>query len=99
MVDEVSSERLEGVAVVGMSARLPGAEDLAAFWRNLRDGVESIRFFTDRELLEAGVDPAQLRDPSYVKARGALDDIALFDAGFFGFTPREAETMDPQHRL
>ncbi|MFL6199522.1 MAG: SDR family NAD(P)-dependent oxidoreductase [Thermoanaerobaculia bacterium] len=99
MVDEESPEGLEGIAVVGMSVRLPGAADLETFWRNLREGVESIRFFSDEELRAAGVDPAQLQDPNYVKARGALDGVDLFDAGFFGFTPREAETMDPQHRL
>ena len=99
MVNEEGPGGLSGVAVVGMSVRLPGAADLAAYWRNLRDGVESIRTFTDRELLEAGVEAAQLQDPNYVKARGALDGVDLFDAPFFGFTPREAETMDPQHRL
>lgn len=90
---------IDGVAIVGMSARLPGAEDIDAYWRNLRDGVESIRAFSDGELLAAGVDAARLHDPNYVKARGTLDDVELFDASFFGFTPREAETMDPQHRL
>ena len=99
MVDEASQGGLEGIAIVGMSVRLPGASDLEAFWKNLREGVESIRVFSDRELLAAGVDPVQLQDPNYVKARGALDDVDLFDAAFFGFTPREAETMDPQHRL
>jgi acyl transferase domain-containing protein len=99
MVDEEVPAGLDGVAVVGMSVRLPGAADLETFWRNLRDGVESIRFFSDAELLAAGVEPALLQDPNYVKARGTLDGIDLFDAGFFGFTPREAETMDPQHRL
>ncbi len=99
MVEQATHEGLAGVAVVGMSVRLPGAADVAAYWRNLRGGVESIRTFADRELLEAGVDPLQLADPNYVKARGALDDVDQFDAAFFGFTPREAETMDPQHRL
>ncbi|HYH46394.1 MAG TPA: polyketide synthase, partial [Thermoanaerobaculia bacterium] len=99
MVDQATHEGLAGVAVVGMSVRLPGAADVAAYWQNLRAGVESIRSFSERELLEAGVDPLQLADPNYVKARGALDDVDLFDAAFFGFTPREAETMDPQHRL
>lgn len=99
MVDESSEGGLSGIAIVGMSVRLPGASDVEAFWKNLREGVESIRFFTDRELADAGVEPAQLEDPNYVKARGALDDVDLFDAAFFGFTPREAETMDPQHRL
>jgi len=88
-----------GIAIVGMSVRLPGALDLAAYWRNLAGGVSSISFFTDAELLAAGVDPELLRDPSYVKARGVAPEADAFDAGLFGLTPREAETMDPQLRL
>jgi acyl transferase domain-containing protein len=92
-------EPLEGIAVIGMAGRFPGAADLEAFWRNLRDGVEGIRFFSEEELLAAGVDPALLGDPRYVRAAGTLERAEWFDAGFFGFTPREAEIMDPQHRL
>ena len=87
------------IAIVGMAGRFPGARDLETFWSNLRDGREAIRFFSDDELLEAGVDPDLVSNPRYVKARGMLDDAELFDAGFFGFTPREAEHMDPQHRV
>lgn len=87
------------VAIIGMSGRFPGAKNLAAFWHNLCHGVESIAFFTDQELASAGLDPVLLWDPNYVKARGVLEDIEWFDAAFFGFTPREAEIMDPQHRL
>lgn len=87
------------VAIIGMAGRFPGAGDIATFWQNLCRGVESITFFTDQELLAVGVEPRRLHDANYVKARGALEDIALFDAAFFGLTPREAEIMDPQHRL
>src|SRR5437868_5839024 len=87
------------IAIIGMSGRFPGAGMIDTFWRNLCDGVESIAIFSDQELLAAGVDPALLDNPNYVKAGGALEDIALFDAAFFGFTPREAEVMDPQQRL
>ncbi|HEX8146093.1 MAG TPA: polyketide synthase, partial [Pyrinomonadaceae bacterium] len=87
------------VAIIGMAGRFPGARDLEEFWRNLRGGVESITFFTDEELLAAGVAPETLGDPSYVKARGVLDDIDQFDSAFFGFNPREAEMIDPQQRL
>ncbi|HLE83424.1 MAG TPA: amino acid adenylation domain-containing protein, partial [Thermoanaerobaculia bacterium] len=87
------------VAVVGMAGRFPGAADVAALWRNLRSGVESIRTFTDEELLAAGFSPEELADPSLVKARGALDDPDLFDAAFFGYSPREAAVIDPQQRL
>ena len=88
-----------GVAIIGMSGRFPGAKNIAQFWQNLRDGVESITLFSDQELEEAGVDPAILSDPNYVKAGGILDDVELFDAAFFGFNPREAEILDPQQRL
>ena len=89
----------EGLAVVGMAGRFPGAGDLDAFWRNLCNGVESIAVFSREELEAAGVDRALLDDSRYVPARGALEGIELFDAAFFGFNPREAELMDPQHRL
>jgi phthiocerol/phenolphthiocerol synthesis type-I polyketide synthase E len=87
------------IAVVGMAGRFPGARDLDEFWQNLCDGVESIRFPSDEELRARGVSEALLRDPNYVKASAALDGMELFDAGFFGYTPREAELMDPQHRV
>ncbi|HSE16101.1 MAG TPA: SDR family NAD(P)-dependent oxidoreductase [Pyrinomonadaceae bacterium] len=92
-------EEVEGIAIVGMAGRFPGARNLAEFWRNLRDGVEAISFFTDEELRTAGVDSALLRDPGYVKANGILEDADLFDASFFGINHREAEIMDPQHRI
>ena len=88
-----------GIAVVGMAARLPGAADVDQYWQNLRQGKESITFFTDEELIASGIEPDVLRDPNYVKASGVLDGIDLFDASFFGFTPREAEMTDPQQRL
>src|SRR5262249_13522885 len=73
--------------------------DIDTFWRNLENGVESIRFFSDAELSHAGIAARLLANPNYVKARGVLDDVDLFDAEFFGFTPREAETANPQQRL
>ncbi|MDM9379461.1 SDR family NAD(P)-dependent oxidoreductase [Chlorogloeopsis sp. ULAP01] len=87
------------IAIIGMSGRFPGAKNIDIFWQNLCNGVESISFFTDKEVVSAGVNPAVINDPNYVKASGILDDIDLFDAKFFGFSPREAELTDPQHRL
>ncbi|MBV9788909.1 MAG: acyltransferase domain-containing protein, partial [Chloroflexi bacterium] len=89
----------DDIAIVGMAGRFPGAKNLDEFWQNLCQGVESIGHFSDEELIEVGIDPEQLRDPSYVKAKGALDEIETFDAPFFGFHPREAQITDPQHRL
>ena len=86
------------IAIVGMSGRFPGARDLRRFWHNLRDGVESIRRLSDEELLAAGVRPEDLSNPEYVKAAPILDGVDQFDAPFFGFSPRDASIMDPQHR-
>jgi len=99
--DAAVSNALTGfeIAIVGMSGRFPGAHNLETFWQNVRDGVESIAHFSDPELLAAGVPASALNDPRYVKAWGVLEDAALFDAAFFGFTPRDAEITDPQHRL
>src|SRR4029078_4653449 len=66
---------------------------------NLRRGIESVRFFTDQELLQAGANPDVLKLENCVKEKAMLDDIEFFDASFFGFPPREAEIPDPQHRL
>jgi len=87
------------IAIIGMSGRFPGARDYNELWQHLRDGVESISFFSDEELTSSGIPPTVLSDPDYVKAKGVLEDAELFDASFFGYTPREAEIMDPQHRL
>ena len=89
----------DGIAVVGMACRFPGAKNIGEFWRNLRDGVESISFFSDEELEREGVEQAELSNPDYVKARGILDGVEDFDAHFFGLTPREAEMTDPQQRF
>jgi acyl transferase domain-containing protein len=94
-----NSTRDSDIAIIGMSCRFPGAKDIAEFWRNLRDGRESITFFTNQELVGSGMDPALLSNPNYVKASAVLADIDLFDASFFGFSPREAEIIDVQQRL
>jgi acyl transferase domain-containing protein len=87
------------IAIIGMASRFPGAQTIEQFWQNLRDGVESITRFSDAELTAAGVAPAVLSDPNYVKAWSVLADAEWFDAAFFGVSPREAEIMDPQRRL
>ena len=87
------------IAVIAMAGRFPGAPDVERFWENLRAGVESIRVYSADELIALGADPAVVRDPSYVRAAALLPEVDLFDAGFFGFSPREAEILDPQQRL
>jgi acyl transferase domain-containing protein/acyl carrier protein len=95
----MSKDIANSIAVIGMSCRFPGAENLSQYWENLRDGVESISFFTDDELVSSGVDKSVFDTPNYIKAGSILEDIDLFDASFFGINPREAESMDPQQRL
>ncbi|HEV7860471.1 MAG TPA: beta-ketoacyl synthase N-terminal-like domain-containing protein, partial [Pyrinomonadaceae bacterium] len=92
-------EAAEGIAIVGLAGRFPGAKSIEEFWQSLCEGVESITFFDDEELRAAGVNPAVFNHPNYVKAKPVLEDMELFDASFFGFNPREAEIMDPQHRV
>ncbi|MEW6733019.1 MAG: amino acid adenylation domain-containing protein [Acidobacteriota bacterium] len=95
----MQTSSLRDIAIIGMVGRFPGANNIEKFWQNLHDGVESISFFTEQELVEAGLDPLVLSKPNYVRAKGLLNNIELFDASFFGFIPREAELMDPQHRI
>ncbi|MBB4845173.1 acyl transferase domain-containing protein/aryl carrier-like protein [Paucibacter oligotrophus] len=87
------------IAVVGMAGRFPGAPDVDALWRNVRDGVESVAPLGDEDLRARGVSAAALAEPGYVKKGILLEDIDRFDADFFGYLPREAERIDPQQRL
>ena len=87
------------IAIIGMSGRFPGAKGVDELWRNLVAGREGITFFTAEELLAAGVSPATVANPNYVRAKGILGDVDQFDASFFGLNPRETELMDPQHRV
>ncbi|AKT35905.1 type I polyketide synthase [Chondromyces crocatus] len=94
--DTTASDAGSAIAIIGMSGQFPGAESVEQLWRNVREGIESIVQLEDAELLAAGVDPS---DPRHVRAHGRLDGAERFDAAFFGVSPREAELLDPQHRL
>ena len=89
---------VNGIAIIGLGARLPGAKNVAAFWRNLCNGVESITQFTDAELQDS-FDAETRAAPNFVKARPILEDVDQFDAEFFGMYAKEAELTDPQHRV
>lgn len=95
-LNDISSEN--DIAIVGMSAHLPGAGSIDEYWANLRQGVESIRKFSDEELREAGVSDAMSGRPDYVPFGAPLDKFEYFDADFFGFSPKESAILDPQHR-
>lgn len=86
------------IAIVGMAARLPGANNTDEFWQNLRNGVETYQEFTDEELLANGVPRDLINNPNYVKMGRPLENMEMFDALLFGFTPKDASIMDPQHR-
>src|SRR5262249_33780140 len=70
---ELREHAAAGVAIIGLAGRFPGAATVEQLWRNLRQGTESISFFSDEELRAAGVDPALLADPCFVKASPVLD--------------------------
>jgi len=86
------------IAIIGMALRVPGASSIEEFWSNLRQGVESLRTYSDEELAGRGVSAATLADPNYVKAGMPLAGLDQFDPEFFGFSPKEAAILDPQHR-
>src|SRR5580700_10569570 len=87
------------VAVVGLAGRFPGCTDLEHFWHNLVQGVEMVSHLRpeDLEYAQSAIDPANAAN--YVRSRSVLEGVDQFDAAFFGIYPKEAEVMDPQHRL
>jgi acyl transferase domain-containing protein len=90
---------IHSIAIVGMAGRFPGAKSLEDFWRNIREGVEALETFSDADLAAAGVDAALAASAGYVRKGTVLADAELFDAGFFGLSPREAQILDPQQRI
>jgi acyl transferase domain-containing protein/acyl carrier protein len=89
----------QSVAIVGMAGRYPGAQDPEILWKNICAGKEFVTHFSDAELLDEGVPADLLGNQNYVKTGVVLDDVGMFDASFFGYTPREAQVLDPQQRL
>jgi amino acid adenylation domain-containing protein len=92
---EAAPRKSTDIAIIGMAGQLPGARNVDQLWRNLVDGVESITFF--------GPEGDTWQSPEgklhHVPARGIVTDADRWDAAFFGYSAREAELMDPQHRL
>src|SRR5687767_10299344 len=87
------------IAIIGMAGRFPQARNVEELWDNLKHGREAVTFYADEELIAAGVSPRVLADPQYIKAGTHMEHVECFDAPFFGYTPREAEVMDPQQRV
>ncbi|MEH1848178.1 MAG: beta-ketoacyl synthase N-terminal-like domain-containing protein [Nostoc sp.] len=98
-LEAVELEKQEQIAIIGIAGRFPGARSVDEFWHNIKNGIQSIELLTDEELLAAGVKPEELQNPNYVRRYASFPGIDEFDAGFFGYSPREAEILDPQHRL
>ncbi len=98
-MDSSAPPNSTAVAVIGLAGRFPGASNAELFWKNLVKGVEAVSHFRAEELEyeQAARDPENAAN--YVKARSILDGVDQFDASFFGIYPKEAEMMDPQHRL
>ena len=87
------------IAIVGMAGMFPDADSVGEYWENLREGKESITFFSDAEIQRSGLPREIVQDRNYVKAAPILKDPSLFDAKLFNYSPREAMSMDPQQRL
>jgi phthiocerol/phenolphthiocerol synthesis type-I polyketide synthase E len=96
------TESLTGleIAVIGMAGRFPAARNIHEYWENIKNGIECIPFYSEEELKKAGVSPQLYNRPDYIKSSGGIiEGVEYFDADFFGYTPTEAELLDPQLRL
>ncbi|MGD8647893.1 MAG: polyketide synthase, partial [Desulfobacterales bacterium] len=96
---DILDEAGDRIAIIGMAGSFPDSPTLIKYWENIRDGVELISFPSEEVLQRNGVDPSLLANPDYVKAAGIVEGTAYFDAQFFQINAREAEILDPQHRL
>lgn len=87
------------IAIIGMAGRFPGADNIFEFWDNIKNGKESISFFSDEELISEGVPEHEIDNPQYVKANAYVSNKEYFDSAFFNYLKAEAKLMDPQMRL
>ncbi len=98
---QFDDEHDNDIAIISMIGRFPDADDVEAFWQNLRDGVESVKDIPHEELLKLGMGEFLKEHPNFTTAEASLDREAIkyFDAAFFNISPREAEIIDPQQRM
>lgn len=101
MAEQMSAHSFptHAIAIVGMAGRFPGAHGLDDFWCKIRDGVESLETFSDADLERAGVAEHSRSNRNYVRKGTVLEGADQFDASFFGYSPREAQMIDPQQRI
>ena len=99
MSEDYNENLLDSIAIVGMACRFPKAQNIEEYWENLINGKECITFFSKNDALKAGANPEELDNKNYVTAGAFIEDIDMFDAELFGLSQREAEILDPQHRM
>jgi len=87
------------IAVIGMSGRFPGAANVDQFWQNISSGIESVQFYSEQQLLDAGISSNRFQDPNYIQSGYVIEGLEYFDANYYSFSPREAELLDPQQRF
>jgi acyl transferase domain-containing protein/glutamate-1-semialdehyde aminotransferase len=97
-MNAATNQDLDGIAIIGMVGKFPGADSVEQLWQNLCQGVESIEFFGAGEV-DPSIDPQLSQNPDYIRARGMMAEAESFDAAFFGISPLEAEVIDPQARI
>ncbi|MGD9638617.1 MAG: amino acid adenylation domain-containing protein [Alphaproteobacteria bacterium] len=98
-VKETKNYSSQDIAVIGVACRFPEANNQYEFWQNLKNGIESIKFFDDDELIEAGIAQETIDNPSFVPAHGSIENHNCFDFNFFGYNAAEAKIIDPQQRV
>ena len=95
----------EPIAIVGAGCRLPGAENLAAFWALLDQGIDAVtevpddRFTKSQYLHPKSASGGTEPGTTYTFAAGTIGDVSQFDPPAFNLSPREAQEMDPQQRI
>ncbi|HGM7842569.1 TPA: beta-ketoacyl synthase N-terminal-like domain-containing protein [Serratia marcescens] len=87
------------VAIVGMAVRFPQSNTLSEYWSNIVQAKECVTFFSEQALLAEGIDQATLDNPNYVRAKPYIEGVCDFDAAFFGYSHKEAQTLDPKSRV
>jgi amino acid adenylation domain-containing protein len=99
MTTTSSNEKsLDGIAIIGMAGKFPGVENIYEYWEQIKQGKTLLTRFSKEELLANGLSEELLDDSNFVPVSGIIKSAEFFDSSFFGFTPREADLTDPQHR-
>lgn len=87
------------IAIVGLAGKLPQSDSIDEYWQNILNNNECITFFTEHELLNDNLSEDTFKNSDYVKAKGIISDVDLFDNEFFNFSSLESKITDPQQRL